>query len=253
MKNNPQNIYDNKDFFDSYKALREADNNYNILLEQPAMKELLPELSNKSVLDLGCGFGNNCMDFVKIGAKNVVGIDVSKNMLSVAGKNNCHNKIEYINMPIENLSELDKTFDFVYSSLCFNYVEDFNKLINDIYNHLNANGILLFSQEHPIVTAVAGKTNKYIRDGESGELLFCLGSYQDNSSRRVEKWFVDGVIKYHRTFSNIINSLCDNGFVIEKIVEPIPSEFALEKREGLKKEFVKPTFLIIKAYKQIFE
>lgn len=249
MKNYPQNIYDNKDFFDSYKALRETDDNYNVLLEQPAMKELLPEIENKSVLDLGCGFGNNCMDFVNMGAENVIGIDISKNMLSVAKENSNHNRIEYINMPIENLSELDKSFDFIYSSLCFNYVENFNKLISDIYNHLNDNGILLFSQEHPIVTAGAGKSNKYVRDEESKELLFCLGSYQDSSQRRVEKWFVDGVIKYHRTFSSIINSLCDNGFIIDKVAEPIPSESALKKRDGLKKEFVKPTFLIVKAHK----
>lgn len=75
-----QNIYDNYTFFSNYKSLRETDNNYNVLLEQPAMINLIPDIKNKTVLDLGCGFGDNCKDFISIGAKNVVGIDISHNM-----------------------------------------------------------------------------------------------------------------------------------------------------------------------------
>ena len=58
-----QNIYDNNEFFSGYKALRETDNNCNILLEQPAMMNLLPDLKGKTVLDLGCGFGIDCKYF----------------------------------------------------------------------------------------------------------------------------------------------------------------------------------------------
>lgn len=46
-----QNIYDNDTFFKGYKTLRESENNYNDLLEQPAMAKLLPDLTDKTVLD----------------------------------------------------------------------------------------------------------------------------------------------------------------------------------------------------------
>lgn len=52
-----QNIFDNDLFFENYKALRETDDNYNDLLEQPAMNKLLPNLVDKTILDIGCGFG----------------------------------------------------------------------------------------------------------------------------------------------------------------------------------------------------
>lgn len=214
-----QNIYDNNEFFKEYKKLRETDSNYNVLLEQPAMKKLLPDTTDCNILDLGCGFGNNCL-------------------------------INYVNMPLEKLSDLQGKYDFAYSSLCFNYIENFGKLINDIYNKLNNGATLLFSQEHPIVTAGAGVTNKYITDDETGRRVFCLSGYNDKSIRRVEKWNVDGVIKYHRTFSDIINILCKTGFKIMYIEEPEPDDYALSKREGLKKEFIKPTFLIVKAVKE---
>lgn len=47
-----QNIYDNEEFFNGYRALRNNEVNYNDLLEQPAMAKLLPELTEKTVLDL---------------------------------------------------------------------------------------------------------------------------------------------------------------------------------------------------------
>lgn len=241
-----QNIYDNEEFFSSYRALRETDNNYNVLLEQPAMMNLLPNLKNKIVLDLGCGFGDNCRDFINKGAKRVVGIDISKNMLELAKIKNCDCNIDYKNMPLENLSDLNGKFDFIYSSLCFHYIKDFDKLIKDIADRMQPNGTLLFSQEHPVVTASAGVAG-YFKVDDNENKVYCFCNYQDEESERIEKWYVDGVIKYHRTFATIINALVNNGFVIEKIVEPIPSKFALEKRAGLIKEFIKPTFLIIKA------
>lgn len=244
-----QNIYDNDEFFYSYKALRETDNNCNVLLEQPAMRELLPDLKGKTALDLGCGFGDNCMDFVKMGANKVVGIDISKNMLGIAKSKNSNEKIEYINLPLEDLSKVQGKFDLVYSSLCFHYIKDFDVLIENIYDKLNSGGMLLFSQEHPVVTASAGVAGYYNVD-ENGNKVYCFCNYQDETEKRVEKWFVDGVIKYHRTFATIINTLVEKGFVIERVVEPIPSAEAIAKRPGLEKAFIKPNYLIIKSRKQ---
>ena len=71
-----QNIYANDAFFEGYKALRDGDCNFNDLLEQPAMADLLPDLEGKAVLDLGCGYGHNCIGFIKLAAslKNWNGI-----------------------------------------------------------------------------------------------------------------------------------------------------------------------------------
>jgi len=53
----PQNIYDNQQFFEGYKHLRDQDTGLNGALEVPAIRPLLPDLSGKRVLDLGSGFG----------------------------------------------------------------------------------------------------------------------------------------------------------------------------------------------------
>ena len=79
-----QNIYDNETFFEGYKKIRENEVNANNLFEIPALFSMMPDLKDKAVLDLGCGFGEHCKRFVESGAKKVVGIDISEKMLEIA-------------------------------------------------------------------------------------------------------------------------------------------------------------------------
>lgn len=245
-----QNIFDNEVFFEGYSELRSRELNANTMLEQPAMKELLPEICGKVVLDLGCGCGHNCFDFVNSGAKNVVGVDISEKMLSVAKAESAHEKIEYVNMSMTDISKLNQKFDLVYSSLAFHYIEDFKKLCEDIYSLLNSGGYLLFSQEHPLITATVDGKGHYNKDENGIKVSYTFSNYNEPGERKVH-WYVDGVTKYHRPFADIINALSQSGFVIEEISEPQPQHWAMEKWSALYDEFIKPSFLIVKAKKGI--
>ena len=111
-------------FFEGYKKIRQNEINANILFEIPELFALLPDLNGKTILDMGCGFGEHCTKFVELGAVAVVGIDISKKMLEVAEAENGHPSISYIHMPIEEISKLHKKFDIVISSLAMHYVEN---------------------------------------------------------------------------------------------------------------------------------
>ncbi len=244
-----QNMYDNEVFFKGYKQLRETDLNYNVQLEQPAMTKLLPDISGKTVLDLGCGFGYNCLDFVKRGASRVTGIDISKKMLSEAKEKNTDEKIKYINMSMTDIDKLKEKFDLVYSSLAFHYTEDFESLARNIYSLLNKGGYLLFSQEHPFITATIGGHQHYNKDENGNYTSFTFSNY-GQPGKRDTYWYVEGVEKYHRRFSDIITALCNAGFIIDTVCEPVPNEKADEKIPFIfEKEQIKPTFLIVKARK----
>ena len=243
-----QNIFDNQTFFEGYKALRAGDCNANDLIEQPAMRKLLPDLSGKSVLDLGCGYGHNCIDFVSRGAVNVVGVDISEKMLEIAKTESAHEKIRYINMSMTDIGMLNEKFDFIYSSLAFHYVKDFDAFAKEMYAALNVCGQLLFSQEHPIITATVDGKGHFNKDENGNRISYTFSDYNRSGERRVH-WYVDGVIKYHRTFSDIITALAKAGFVIEEVCEPTPEEWAIEKLPTMAKEYIKPNFLIVKARK----
>lgn len=51
-----QNIYDDEIFFEGYKKIRDNKINANNLFEIPTLFSMLPDLKNKRILDLGCGF-----------------------------------------------------------------------------------------------------------------------------------------------------------------------------------------------------
>lgn len=240
-----QNVFDNEQFFNAYKELREREINLNTLLEQPAMTKLIPDLTDKSVLDLGCGYGHNCLDFVKKGAKSVIGIDISEKMLAIAKKEAKNEKIEYLNMSMTDIDKLGRKFDVIYSSLAFHYIEDFNEFCKKMYSSLNEGGYLLFSQEHPIVTAtIDGKGHFNYENGK--RVSYTLSNYNEMGKRHI-KWLIDDVIKYHRTFGAIINSLASAGLVIDTVCEPLPEEWAIEKFPDIVKEYIKPNFLIVRA------
>lgn len=243
-----QNIYDNETFFAGYKTMRAGETNYNDLLEQPAMAKLLPDLTGKTVLDLGCGYGHNCIDFVRRGAKRVVGVDISEKMLEVAKGESADEKIEYVNMSMTDISVLGEKFDFIYSSLAFHYIQDFDAFAKELFSVLNVGGQLLFSQEHPIITATIDGKGHFNKNLKGERVSYTFSNYNEPGERKIH-WYVDGVIKYHRTFSGVINALAKAGFVIEEICEPVPEEWAIKKLPTAVKEYIKPNFLIVKARK----
>ena len=269
-----QNIYDNEVFFEGYQQIRAKEGNANVLFEMPALFSMLPDLNGKTVLDLGCGFGEHCMYFAKKGAIKVVGIDISEKMLKVAKTENGAQNIIYHRMAMENISELDEYFDVVISSLAFHYVEDFKKLIQDCFDLLKPGGVLIFSQEHPFSSAFGegrelaemhGKVNgenekeaktaffecpreRWTKDENGRKLYVNLANYGIEGERK-SKWFVEGVQKYHRTFSTIFNDLAQTGFFVEKVEEPLPTPDILEKYPEQADLFHKPDFLVIKARK----
>ena len=243
-----QNIFDNDTFFEGYKGIRDRKVNANNIFEIPALFSLLPDLTGKTILDLGCGFGEHCKEFVSKGAEKVVGIDISTKMLEIAKEENSDPKITYINMPMEDIGELSEKFDLVISSLAFHYIEDFSGVVKKINDLLNPGGLFVFSQEHPLSTCFTGG-NRWTID-ENGKKLYANISNYCIEKENESAWFVDNVKKYHRMFSTIVNTLVEQGFVIEKIIEPYPDKEILSKYPDYEVNLHKPDFLIIKSSKR---
>lgn len=152
-------VYDKEGFFELYQKLRQNPISLNEIVEKPTMLSLLPDLTGKKLLDLGCGMGEHLQLYLQKGATFVVGMDLSQAMLQQAAKNLAEKQPHFAlhQLAMEQLNTLpDDNFDVVTSSFAFHYVQDFPQLLADIYAKLNTNGTLIFSQEHPIVTCYQG-------------------------------------------------------------------------------------------------
>ena len=241
-----QNIYDNQVFFEQYTALRDSGITANDFVEQPAIKSLITSLKGKTVLDLGCGGGSFAKYCIENGATKVVAVDISKNMIEKALKENSHEKINYLCSPIEEVEFHNETFDIILSSLAIHYIKDYPRLIDKIKKLLNAGGEFIFSTEHPIVTARKEEITNWVKDSEGNKLHWAIDHYQEEGKRE-GRWYIDGVVKYHRTVSTLVNVLIEKSLVLEKILEPTSIPGGVELRPKLIDEERRPSFILIKA------
>jgi SAM-dependent methyltransferase len=239
-----QNIYDDPRFFAGYEQLRRSERGLNAALEGPALHAMVAPLSGLRVLDLGCGFGHHCRWMVENGAAAVLGIDLSERMLERARAMTAHPGIEYRRSAIEDLSLAAESFDLVCSSLALHYVADFGAVCARVAKWLVAKGAFVFSVEHPLMTALESQC--WCLDENGRRKHWPVDQYRREGIRHT-RWFVDDVIKYHRTVETYVNTLVDNDFVVCRLAEPEPTAQAISERPELADECRRPPFLLIAA------
>lgn len=244
-----ENVYDNSNFFEQYQELRSQEINANNLIEIPIMKSMLPQLKDKTILDLGCGAGAMDKYFLDNGAKSILGVDISQNMINEARKNIAVPNVEFKVLKMEDISQINQKFDIVYSSLAFHYVEDFNKLLSDIRNLLNDGGILVYSQESPLVTApIFESRNPEKKIPINGKTYFLLSDF-NNESVRNNYWNDVQVTKYHRTYATLVNAFIKNQFSIIEIKDSYATEETIRMCEKYKNQKDRPYFTFCKLQK----
>lgn len=186
---------------------------------------MLPAFKDKRVLDLGCGFGWHCQYAVEHGAKAVTGIDLSEKMLAIA-KEKTDQKIRYLQMPSEDISFDENSFDIVISSLAFHYIESFERIAERVSRCLAEGGDFVFSVEHPVFTAY-GSQNWYY--DENGNILhFPIDNYFFEGERRKLSWRTSSKISQN-TYT-YLNGVIQGGFELTGVVEPQPSAHLLYTR-----------------------
>lgn len=148
-----QNKYDDETFFSAYQQMTRSVKGLEGAGEWHVFKSLLPELKDKIVLDLGCGFGWHCRYVREEQASSVIGVDISAKMLKRARELTNDPSIIYQQKPIEDIDFPNAQIDVVISSLAFHYVETFEAICKKIYDMLKPGGSFIFSVEHPIFTS----------------------------------------------------------------------------------------------------
>jgi SAM-dependent methyltransferase len=243
-----QNKYDDPEFFAKYSDMPRSIGGLAEAGEWPAFRALLPDLRDKRLLDLGCGFGWHCRYAREEGARSVVGVDLSEKMLARARETTDDPAIEYRHSAIEDIDFPAGEFDVVISSLALHYVERFDLVCRKVHWCLAPGGAFVLSVEHPVFTALATQDWHYGPNGE--RLHWPIDNYQDEGLRRA-RWMADDVVKYHRTVATYVNTLIDSGFRLTKLLEPEPTPEMLIERPAMEDERRRPIFLLIAAVKAV--
>lgn len=240
-----QNIYDDPEFHAGYSGLRRQVDGLDGAPEWPDLAELLPDPTGLRVVDLGCGFGWFSRWADEHGARSVVGVDVSTKMLQRARADTSSPTVGYLQADLDELDMAPDSTELVFSSLTFHYVNDIRQLFERITTALASDGTFVFSIEHPIYSA---PTNQSFEAGEHAERIWPLDSYLIEGER-TRSWFVDGVVKQHRTMATYVNALVEVGLRIDRMVEWGPSATAIEADPPLADDLHRPWFLLVRATK----
>jgi len=240
-----QNIYDDPEFLAGYVTLDRQVRGLDGAAEWPTLRSLLPDLAGRRVVDLGCGFGWFSRWANTSGAASVVGRDISTKMLERARADTTAASVEYRRSDLDHLDLAPDSADVVFSSLTLHYVRDLDRLVSTMAGSLAPGGSLVFSVEHPIYSA---PTTQEFETGIHGERFWPLDNYL-LEGERVRNWFVDGVVKEHRTVATYVNTVIDAGLTIDRIIEWGPTADDVRSRPKLADDRHRPWFLLLRASK----
>lgn len=242
------NIYNDKQFFDLYATMSRSQRGLAGAGEWYQFKTLFPDLRDKTVLDLGCGYGWHCKYAVECGAKQVLGIDLSERMIHEAKEKNNDSKIIYRVCGLDDYDYPADSFDCVISNLVLHYIADIDTIFRKIYLTLKSEGIFLLNIEHPVFTA--GVNQDWVYDSSGKPQHWPVDNYF-YSGERVTHFLGENVTKQHHTLTQILMGLINAGFRLEAVHEAMPSADMMGIT-GISDEMRRPMMLLIKALKYNF-
>jgi len=220
-----------EDIADRYAA--EVDTRpINAFYERPAVLSLLPPLAGTRVLDAGCGPGWYTEQLLARGA-DVTAVDAAPRFVELT-RARSGNRARVLQADLSQPLDFaaDGAFDLVLSTLALHYVRDWDALQRELARVLRPGGHLVFSTHHPMMTWQLYRSPDYF----ATELL-------------ESEWDVVGKVSfYRRPLTAITEALAGAGFVIERLVEPQPTEaFRHASPEEYELYMKAPWYLVIRA------
>lgn len=209
---------------------------YNVYLERPAIRALVPDIQGAHVLDAGCGPGTNFSWLIEQGAKKIVGLDASRQMIRIAGREapaNVSLFVTDLSQPLDFLAE--SSFDLVFSSLVMHYIEDIGRLFAEFARLLRPGGWFIFSTHHPQDDFQRHPGNYFVTELVSDQ-------WKGFGEEPVTITF------YRRPLSAITDALAKAHFIIERLTEAQPTaDFRQADPQRYEKASRRPTFLCVRA------
>ena len=238
-----QNIYDDPDFLAGYEKLDRQVCGLNGAAEWPTLRSMLPDLAGRRVVDFGCGFGWFSRWAGQQGATQVIGIDASTKMLERARNETNSPTIEYRCEDLDALDLAPDSTDMAFSSLTLHYLNGLDRFFSMVAQAIAPGGSIVFSVEHPIYSA---PITQDFDTSKNGDRIWPLDNYLVEGPR-VRSWFVDGVVKEHRTVATYVNAVINAGLTLDRMVEWGPTAEEVEAHPERADDRHRPWFLLMRA------
>jgi SAM-dependent methyltransferase len=190
-----------------------TDGAYNAYYDRPAVLSVVGDVSDLAVLDLGCGPGLYAEELVARGARRVVGVDASANMVRLA-RLRVRGPVMFRQQDLQAPMTWarDGEFDVALLPLVLHHLDDRVGALRHVARVLRDGGRLVVSTNHP--------TSDWLRLG---------GSYF-TVEKLYERWRGRWDVSYWRQPLEVVcDEFAEGGFLIERIHEPRPSVHMRER------------------------
>ena len=182
---------------------------------RPFVFDLLDSLAGESVLDLGCGEGYCARRLKEMGAGDVLGIDISDEMINSAKAQERDDQygIEYRVGDVKDFS-LNRHFEVCIAVFLFNYLdaEGMLSVMKSVHALLRPGGRFVFTVPHPFFPFIDKNKNRPFYFESPVE------NYFDSADTKLEGsiWKKSGeslhVQCVHKTFDTYFSCLLEAGF-----------------------------------------
>jgi len=238
------------------RMVRAGYDTYRLLYNNPAFFEFVGDLEGQLVLDAGCGEGYNTRLFAQAGAR-MVGVDLAPQMIGEARAEEEREPLG-IRYEVASVSDLrmfsDASFDAVVSTMALMDCDDYEGAVREFSRVLRPGGLLAFNICHPCFIF---SDSQWEYDQQGRVLGLRIPPYFDRKPQGISWRFGAAppeepgepfnVVYFYRTLCEYLNPLCENGFRLERVLEPRPSEEACQSDPRLRKHQLIPQTLCIRA------
>jgi ubiquinone/menaquinone biosynthesis C-methylase UbiE len=212
----------------------------------PALFALVGDVRGQHICDLACGQGRLSRLLAEQKAQ-VTGVDLSSELIKIAQRDEANEPlgIHYLVNDAMTLGSLgDGTFDGVVCNMALMDIPDLDAVFKSVWRILHPQGWFVFSITHPCFSSPHADW----QTAEDGTVSRVIHSYFSEAFWRstYAKGVRGQVGAYHRTLSTYLNTLRQNGFHFEQMIEPKHAQASTEHHPGY---HVVPAFLVIKGMK----
>ncbi len=183
--------------YNQWATVYDSDNNFTRDLNAKVLRQQNFKLTDKSVLEIGCGTGLNTVWFADR-AHNVEAVDISEAMLELAKRRVIKGRVQFHQADIiKGWDFKDGSFDLVVANLVLEHVENLSHIFQEAHRVLKSRGQLYIGELHPY-RQLQGSKAQY-KNLETGEKVF--------------------VLAFNHSVSEFINEGISAGFILQRIDE----------------------------------
>lgn len=195
-----------------FEQARGREDSLDRLVEWPAERDLIGDVTGLAVLDAGCGNGAKVTQLVQEGAATGVGIDIAGNFVpTVPG-------VELIQADLSDLTAIptvaQRRFDRIMFLQSFGYAHDPVIALKAARRLLTDDGYIIVTRTQPIRYALERAEQNGTTVGEEYFSTQYFAYRHDNWDDTVT------LTKRPYTMSDLLNSFSDAGLWLEHTVEP---------------------------------